>query len=135
MVQGSQFKKYCYQVGYQQQQRNFSIINCCRRNVFPSLHMPKPNWSSYCGEAETNLTSIHEDASLIPGLTQWVVDPALPRCRSHTWLRSHVAVAVAQAGSCSSNSTPSLGTSICCRYDHKKQKKRRRKPNPKVKKY
>ena len=34
-------------------------------------------------------------------------------CRSQTWLRSDIAVAVAQAGSCSSDSTPSLGTSIC----------------------
>ena len=29
-------------------------------------------WSSRCGSAETNLTSIYEASGLIPGLTQWV---------------------------------------------------------------
>ena len=62
-----------------------------------------------------NGTSIHEDASSIPGLLSglrvW--------CCQKLWLRSQmqlglgVAVAVALAGSCSSNSTSSLGTFTC----------------------
>ena len=41
------------------------------------------------------------------------------------WLKSGIAMAMVQASSCSSNSTPSLGTSICRRYSHKKTKKER----------
>ena len=42
-------------------------------------------------------------------------------------LGSHVAVAVAYAGSCSSDSTPSLGTSICPGGGPKKEKKKKEK--------
>ena len=38
----------------------------------------RPIGSSFCGSAEMNLTSIHQDTGLIPGLTQWVKDLVLP---------------------------------------------------------
>ena len=34
------------------------------------------NGSSHCGSAVMNPTSIHEDVGLIPGLAQWIKDPA-----------------------------------------------------------
>ena len=70
-----------------------------------------------------NLTSIHEDVrslALLSGLRIWHGHELWFRLQMQ--LGSPVAVAVVQAGSCSSNLTPSLGTSICCRCGPKKQK-------------
>ena len=70
--------------------------------------------SSYYGSAETNMTSIHKDAGLIPGLAQWDKDLALPpavvpqRCSLDPQL---LWLSVAAAP----NGPPSLGTSICHR--------------------
>ena len=50
--------------------------------ISPLLHVINIKYtgagSSHHGSVVTNLTSIHEDTGLIPGLTQWVKDPALP---------------------------------------------------------
>ena len=82
--------------------------------------------SSHCGSVVVNPTSIHEDTGSAPGLIQWVKDPACLDlwCRLQMWLRSHVAVV--QAGSCGSNSTPNLATSICCGCPKKKDTKKKK---------
>ena len=72
-----------------------------------------------------NPTSIHGDVDLIPGLAQWV--KGIQYChkmqgRSQMRLRSSIAVVTVETGSCSSDSTPSLGTSVCCGCGCKKQK-------------
>ena len=75
----------------------------------------------------TNPTSIHEDAGLILGSHSGLRIQHCCElwCRLQTWLgfcvAVAVAVAVAQASSCSSDWTPSLGTSICCGCSPKKK--------------
>ena len=71
-----------------------------------------------------NESKNHEVAGSIPSLSQWVKDHCGVgrRCGSF-----QVAVALVQAGSYSSNSTPSLGTSIGRGYGPKKPKKKKKK--------
>ena len=45
------------------------------------------------------------------------------QCRSQTQLRSGVALAAAQASSCSSDSAPGPGTCVRSRYDYGKEKR------------
>ena len=59
--------------------------------------------------------------ALLSGLEIWHY-PEL-WSRSNTWLRSCIAVAVVQAGNCSSDLTPSLGTSTCFGYSPKQKQK------------
>ena len=56
------------------------------RNVFMGVPI--------VAQQNKNLTSIHEDAGSIPGLTQWVKDPALSRAETQMQLRPGIAVAV-----------------------------------------
>ena len=83
--------------------------------------------SSHCGSTEMNLTSIHEDTVLIPGLIQWVTDLCCHELwySLQTWLRYGIAVAVVQASGYNFDSTPSLGTSMYHWYSPKKTKKKK----------
>ena len=91
-------------------------------------------WSSHCSSAVTIPSTLHEDVGWIPGLAlsgSGIGHCYALWCRLQTQLGSSAAAAV--AGSCSSDSTPSLGSSICCRCSHKKQKRKRKKKKKKKK--
>ena len=69
-----------------------------------------------------NESNIHEDAGSFPGPAQWIWGCRELQCGLQMQLKSRIAVAVVQASSCSSNSSPSLGTFICLEFGCKKTK-------------
>ena len=96
--------------------------------------------SSCCGTVETNPISTHEDMGSIPGLLSglriWHCHELW--CRSQVPLRSHVALAVVQVGSCSFDSTPSpelpYATQLALKSKNKKKKKEKKKKKGRRKK-
>ena len=52
--------------------------NPCPGNKMDLVSGTKCFQGSPCGSAVMDLTGIHEDTGLIPGLAQWVKEPALP---------------------------------------------------------
>ena len=59
------------------------LLVVCKEEVVLVLKCSKKSpcktgiWSSHCGSTVTNPSSVHEDVGSIPGLAQWVKDPAL----------------------------------------------------------
>ena len=83
--------------------------------------------------------SVHKDVDSTPGLTQWVKNLVLPQTAAQVthvaWIRCCHGCGVVL--SCSSNSTPSPGTSTGCRFGPKTNKQannNNNKKNPKSKK-
>ena len=85
-------------------------------------------WRSCHGSAKTNLTSIHEDASSIPGLSGLRIQCCRDLwCRCQMRLGPGTAVAVGQAGGSFPNHPPTQGTPKSWWIQIKKKQKKKKK--------
>ena len=75
MYTGSDLKKCCPWSLCSSRPRARHFTSDLHGEGLPRL--PRP-WSSRCGSAVTNPTSIHEDSGSIPSLAQWVENLVLP---------------------------------------------------------
>ena len=89
-----------------------SLCNYC--DLFSLIHVLKSTVTEknfHRGSVVMDPTSIHEDVGSILGPAHWIKNPVLP------------------------DSTPSLGTSFCCRCGPKKQKSKKKKKKKKKKRH
>ena len=98
---------------------------CLQRAISTKCHWGVP---AVAQQKRTRLASMRmqvRSLALLSGLRIWSCHKLWRS--SQTRLGSCVAMAVMQAGSCSSDLTPSRGTSICCGCRPKKTKKKKKK--------
>ena len=102
------------------------FIHCWEKNVTVS---DCNNWSLeflLCLSGLRTWESVHEDMGLIPGLSYWVKDPVLLQAEEYIADISciHCCCGCGIGPSCSSNLSPSPGTSISHRCGLKKEEKK-----------
>ena len=97
------------------------LLGICAVYTF-SIFLKRCIGSSHRGSVVMNPTSNDEDAASIPGLTSFSGLRIQMWCTLQMPFQSSNAVAVVQAGSCSSYWIPNLGISTCHKVIHKKKK-------------
>ena len=87
-------------------------------------------WLSGLRTRLVSIRTLVQSLAFLSGLRIWHCRDL--QCRLQTWLGLPIAMAVAEAESYSSNSTPSLGTSICPKKNPNQNKTRKKKPCKKI---
>ena len=98
---------------------SIGIVKCCV-TIKKSEEQVFPSWHSRLKSSVVSVTMPVQLLALLRGLRIRCCHKL--QCRLQMQLRSGVAVAVAQAGGCSFDSTPGLGNSRCRRCGRLKKK-------------